>query len=85
MVETFLARQNEKIRQYMAVVHEEPQEWFDAATISDQTLAMTARELVKLFKQIDDLTEPLRRLNRERLPKGARAVSFQIRAVPTDT
>ena len=85
MVETFLARQNEKVRQYMAQVHDEPQEWFDAATISDQTLAVTPRELVKLLKQIDELTEPLKRLNRERPPKGARAVSFQIRAVPTDS
>ncbi len=85
MVEAYLARQNEKVRQYMARAHEEPQEWFDAGTLSDQTLAVTARELAKLLKQIDELAEPLKRLNRERLPKGARTVSFQIRAVPTDT
>ncbi len=85
MVEAILARQNEKVRQYMAGVHEEPQDWFDVATISEPTLALTARELAKLLKQIDELTEPLKRLNRERIPKGARNVSFQIRAVPTDS
>jgi hypothetical protein len=38
-----------------------------------------------VLKQIDELIEPLKRLNRERPPKGARTVSFQIRAVPTDS
>jgi DNA-binding transcriptional ArsR family regulator len=85
MVEAFLARQNEKVRQYMAGVYDEPQEWFDAGTISEQMLTVTARELAKLLKQIDELTDPLKRLNRERPPKGARSVSFQIRAVPTDS
>jgi DNA-binding transcriptional ArsR family regulator len=85
MVEAVLARQNEKVRQYMAGVHEEPQEWFDVATISESTLVLTARELAKLLKQIDELTEPLKRLNRERLPKGARTVIFQMRAAPTDS
>jgi DNA-binding transcriptional ArsR family regulator len=85
MVEAVLARQNEKVRQYMAVAHKQTEEWFDVATITEQTMALTARELAKLLKQIDELTEPFKRLNRERPPKGARSVSFQIRAVPTDS
>jgi DNA-binding transcriptional ArsR family regulator len=85
MVEAVLARQNEKVRQYMAAVHTESPEWFDAGTITEQRLAITARELGKLLKQIDELTEPYKRLNRERPPKGARTVSFQIRAVPTES
>ncbi len=85
MVEAVLARQNEKVRHYIAGVHTETQEWFDAGTISEQRLAITARELTRLLKQIDELTEPFKRLNRERPPKGARTVSFQIRAVPVDS
>jgi DNA-binding transcriptional ArsR family regulator len=85
LVEAVLARQNEKVRRYVVGSRKEPAEWYALGTITDQTLAVTARELTKLLKQIDELTEPLKRLNRERPPKGARIVSFQIRAVPTDS
>ena len=85
MVEAVLARQNDKVRRYVAGARAEPPEWFEVGTITDQTLAVTARELKKLLEQVDALMEPLKRLNRGRPPKGARTVSFQIRAVPIDS
>lgn len=85
MVEAFLARQNEKVRQYLAGVRNETQEWFDAGQLTDQTLAVTAAELKGLLAAVDDLIEPYKRINRDDPPEQARPVSLQIRAVPTDS
>jgi hypothetical protein len=53
--------------------------------IGEQALVLTARELKRLRTQIDELVEPLKARNRERPPRAARLVSFQMRAFPTDT
>jgi DNA-binding transcriptional ArsR family regulator len=84
MVEAFLARQNEKIRRFLARAHDESPEWFETLMVSDQTLALTADELVALVAKIDELTDPLKRRNRQNPPPGSRPVSLQIRAVPFD-
>lgn len=84
MVEALLARQNEKVRRYMARVRAEPEDWFDTVSITDQTLALTAGELQELLVKIDELVDPVKRLNREDAPSTARSVSFQVRAVPVD-
>ncbi|HCT80159.1 MAG TPA: ArsR family transcriptional regulator [Micromonosporaceae bacterium] len=84
MVEAFLARQNDRVRRYMARVREEPEEWFDTVSISDQVLALTADELKALLAKIDELVDPVKRLKREDAPSTARSVSLQIRAVPVD-
>jgi DNA-binding transcriptional ArsR family regulator len=82
MVEAFLARQNEKVRKFFARQQSEPREWYDLATITDQTLALTADELRELLARVDALVAPLRRRDRPQPPEGARSVSFQIRALP---
>jgi hypothetical protein len=43
---------------------------------------MTAKELRTLIEQIDELVEPFKTRNRTNPPRAARAVSFQVRAVP---
>jgi DNA-binding transcriptional ArsR family regulator len=85
LVETYLARQNDKVRHYLAGSRTEPADWYDASMIGEQALVLTARELKRLRAQIDELVEPLKVRNRERPPRSARPVSFQLRIFPTDT
>ncbi len=85
LVETYLARQNDKVRRYLAAARAEPEEWYAASVIGEQSLVVTARELKRLLDQIADLVEPLKARNRPRPPRSARPVSFQTRAFPTDT
>jgi DNA-binding transcriptional ArsR family regulator len=84
LVEAHLARQNDRVRRFMATARNEPREWYEAALISDKTLVLTARELKRLVSQIEELLEPFRKRRRERPPRSARTVSFQVRAVPVD-
>jgi DNA-binding transcriptional ArsR family regulator len=84
LVETHLARQNDRVRRFMAAARTEPRDWYEAATISDSTLVVTSRELKRLIGQIEELLGPLKKRNRERVPRSARTVSFQLRAVPID-
>jgi hypothetical protein len=84
LVETYLARQNDKVRRFLAVGRDGAPEWYDAALVSESTLLVTAHELTKTAQQIKELLEPLTKRSRVDPPRGARLVSFQIRAVPTD-
>ena len=84
LVETHLARQNDRVRRFMAGARDEPREWYEAAVISDSSLVVTAQELKRLVGQIEELIGPLKKRHRERPPRSARTVSFQIRAVPVD-
>jgi DNA-binding transcriptional ArsR family regulator len=84
LVETYLARQNDKVRRFMAVARNGPREWYEASLIGEKSIIVTAEELQRLVQQISELVEPLQRRNRPDPPSGARPVSFQIRAVPTD-
>jgi DNA-binding transcriptional ArsR family regulator len=84
LVETVLARQNDKVRRSMTRLHEAPDDWYDVATVTDQTLMATSEEVAELLATIDGLVEPLKRTNRVDPPTGARRVSLQIRAVPID-
>ena len=82
MVEAFLARQNERVRRYMATAREEKGEWAEAASLTEQVLQVTAEELKELMGKLDELIYPLKRLHREDPPEGSRMVSLQIRAFP---
>jgi DNA-binding transcriptional ArsR family regulator len=84
LIETFLARQNDVVLRFLAVARLGAPEWFEPSLVSDRTILVTARELKRLTTQIDELTRPLIKSNRRQPPKGARLVSFQLRAVPTD-
>jgi DNA-binding transcriptional ArsR family regulator len=84
LVETVLARQNDRVRRFLAAAREGSREWYEVASISESTLVVTSRELKRLVEQIDELIGPLKKRNRERPPRSARTVSFQLRAVPID-
>ena len=82
MVEAFLARQNERARRYMATARAEKDEWTEAAAITEQVLQVTAEEVKELIEKLDQLTYPLKRINREDPPEGTRMVSLQLRVFP---
>jgi DNA-binding transcriptional ArsR family regulator len=82
LVETVMARQNEKVRRFLAVARTGPREWYDATVVGEAILMLTAPELKNLMAQIDELLEPLKMRNRRNPPRDARTVSFQFRAVP---
>ncbi len=85
MVETFLARQNERVRRYIAKAREdEVAQWYNVAAMTEQILMIAPDELTELLAKFDELIQPLKRLHREAPPEGAREVSLQIRAVPVD-
>lgn len=84
LVETHLARQNDRVRRFMAGARDEPREWYEAAIITDSALVITSRELKRLTGQIEELIRPFKKRNRERPPRAARTVSFQLRVVPID-
>jgi DNA-binding transcriptional ArsR family regulator len=84
MVEAFLARQNERVRRYMAKARAEKDEWTEAASLTEQVLQVTAGELKELLGKLDELLDPLKRLNREDPPEGSRMVSMQLRTFPID-
>jgi len=82
MAEAFLAHQNDKVRRYLAAAREQGQDWYDAATLTDQTLLVTAEELTELMGRLNDVVGPYLHRERGEPPKGARIVTFQLRAVP---
>jgi DNA-binding transcriptional ArsR family regulator len=84
IIEVFLARQNDRVRRYLAKARSDKDEFFDVATMTDQTLQVTAAELSELLIKLMELIEPLKRRNREDPPADSRMVSLQIRAVPID-
>jgi DNA-binding transcriptional ArsR family regulator len=82
MAEAFLAHQNDKVRRYFAAAKQVGDDWFDVATITDQTLLLTAKELAELIEKIDEIVRPFRRQDRPNPPDGSRNVTMQFRAVP---
>ena len=85
LIEALLARQNDLVRQYLGVIRQESHDWYEASTVSGRTLVVTARELKRVLEQIEELTKPLMMRARPIPPKGARPISFQLRAVPIET
>lgn len=84
MAEAFLAHQNDKVRRFLAVEKDQGEDWYEASTISNTNLLLTAAELTELIAKVDELVRPYQRQERERhtAPEDARIVTFQLRAVP---
>jgi DNA-binding transcriptional ArsR family regulator len=86
LVEAALARQNDKIRRYLAHRVDESQEWTEVTMLSDASLVATATEMRELLEQVDALMRPFRARIRTDRPDDARSVSLQLRVFPyTDT
>jgi DNA-binding transcriptional ArsR family regulator len=84
MVETVLARQNDRVRRYLARARRDSPDWFDLLWVGEHTLQVTTRELATLTAKIQELLEPLKRVNRPDPPKDSRLTSVQLRITPMD-
>ena len=51
LVETVLARQNDKVRRAMVRLRDEPDAWYDVATVTEQSLAATHEEVSRAARE----------------------------------
>ncbi len=84
LVDAHLARDSQRVRDWIRRASDEPREWYDAAWFSDSLLLVTAEELAGLNSAIQELLAPYRRRLRTDPPEGARSVAVQYRALPLD-
>lgn len=84
LVEAHMARDSQRVRDWLRRAPDEPREWHEAAWLSDSLLLLTAEELGELNNKIHGLIEPYRRRVRTNPPEGARSVAMQYRALPID-
>jgi DNA-binding transcriptional ArsR family regulator len=84
LVETFMALEAARTRQYLARRGDEPAEWYDLAAFRETVLTVTADELRELTASVYDLLTPYLKRDRPDPPPGARSVSAVFRTFPTD-
>lgn len=84
LLNSFVAWEEAQVRQYLATVDEEPQEWHEVTMFNGSTLLMTAEELKELGEAVVELLRPYRKRTRVDPPAGARTVSSLFRAFPAD-
>lgn len=84
LVDVHLARDSQRVREWIHRAADEPREWYQAAWFSDTLLLVTAEELDALNQAIQGLLDPYRRRVRTEPPEGARTVAVQYRALPLD-
>ncbi|MFU8872184.1 ArsR/SmtB family transcription factor [Micromonospora sp. SL4-19] len=85
LVDAHLARDSQRVRDWIRRAPDEPVEWYQATWFSDTLLLLTAEELAGLNEAIQKLMEPYRRrLRVADPPAGARTVAAQYRALPLD-
>ncbi|KKK07121.1 helix-turn-helix transcriptional regulator [Micromonospora sp. HK10] len=84
LVDVHLARDSQRVREWIRRAPDEPREWYQAAWFSDTLLLLTAEELAALNEAVHGLLDPYRRRLRTDPPEGARTVAVQYRALPLD-
>jgi DNA-binding transcriptional ArsR family regulator len=84
LMEMVLARDEQKVAQWMDSAESEPKEWFDAAGMTWHQLVITAAELTEIFRAVEKVLEPYGRSERPDPPAGARKVSVMFRGIPAD-
>ncbi|MFU8851738.1 ArsR/SmtB family transcription factor [Micromonospora sp. SL1-18] len=84
LVDAHLARDTQRVRDWIRRAPDEPREWYTAAWFSDTLLLLTAEELTGLNNAIQELLDPYRRRLRTSPPEGARSVAVQYRTLPLD-
>jgi DNA-binding transcriptional ArsR family regulator len=83
VVDVYLERDQNRIRDFMDRQAEEPPEWREAAGLMGQQLLLTAAELAELNSKVRALMEPYRLRERQvDAPPSAREVSVQYRTFP---
>jgi len=83
LLESLLAWDDTRVRQYLSRLDAEPGEWQDAAFFMDSTLLVTAEELTGLSQAVQALIAPYRKDRRPDRPPGTRPVSLAVRALPS--
>jgi DNA-binding transcriptional ArsR family regulator len=82
IVEIFVAKELERVRDWLRRAPGEPKEWYDAAWQSRSTLLLTAQELTELNEAVMELFGPYVRRTRTDPPAGARTVSAYFTTLP---
>jgi DNA-binding transcriptional ArsR family regulator len=85
LVDALLARDESRVRRYLAEIDAEPAEWYNAGMFSQSLLTVTADELNTLNRQILALLEPYFQQNRPDPPPAARMVTAQVRTFPLES
>jgi DNA-binding transcriptional ArsR family regulator len=84
LIDSFLIREETRVRQWLARSHDEPIEWYRASVFTESVLLLTAEELTELGEQLMKAIEPYRGRSRAQPPPGSRPVSLMMRAFATD-
>ncbi|MEV1288264.1 helix-turn-helix domain-containing protein [Micromonospora sp. NPDC049679] len=84
LLETWLARDLERTRDWLRRAPGEPADWYEQTRLYDSLLLLTVEELAGLNAAVDRLVEPYRKRNRAAPPTGARTVAVQYKALPID-
>lgn len=82
LLDAILARADERLRRWRAGMHDQPQEWFDASTITESFVRVTTEELREIFDRLSEVLDPYRQSVRNEPPESARLVSIQLRGIP---
>ncbi len=86
LVEAYLARELDRVRGWLRRAGDEPQEWYDAALLSESVLLVTADELAELNAAFLKMLEPYKKRRRSAdPPDGARTVAVQYKSLPLET
>ena len=85
LVDVYLHRDQERLREWIKRQPDEDPEWRDAGTIMGQRLLITADELKEINAKVRELVEPYRmRERQETAPATARRVSVSYASFPED-
>ncbi len=84
LIDSFMIREETRVRQWLARSHDEPVEWYRASLFTEANLMLTVEELAELGKQLIAALEPYRGRSRTEPPPGMRPVSILMRGFATD-
>jgi DNA-binding transcriptional ArsR family regulator len=81
-VEVWLARSEARTRNWVARWPEETQEWYDATSMTESIVHLTAEELADLNAKVQALIRPYARSQRGDPPPESRMIAIVYRTVP---
>jgi DNA-binding transcriptional ArsR family regulator len=84
LTDAILVREDAQARRWVQRSADEPPEWYQAASIIESVLRLTAAELTELNEAMAALYRPYSRRRRTDPPPDARMVSLVVRAFPVD-
>lgn len=82
LVLLWLARVEARTRSWVLRWQDESQEWYDATSMRDSLVSVTAEELADLNRKVSALIEPYSRTNRPEPPPESRTLAITYRTVP---